>query len=99
MSDLVEVSFFPSEKVVWVRPGVTIVDAGVAAGVEIFTGCARGVCGTDPIRVQSGCEGLEPASDQERGTLERMGLEVGEFRLACSATLRNGPVAVEVGVF
>ena len=98
MSDLVEVSFLPDEKVVWVQPGTTLVAAGDAAGLEIITGCTRGMCGTDTVLVREGVDGLAPPSDDERGTLERMGLS-GEYRLACSATVRQGPVVVELGSF
>ena len=98
MSDLVEVSFVPDEKVVWVRPGATLVEAGTAAGIEIVTGCTQGMCGTDPVLIREGGECLEAAGDDERGTLDRMGLD-GCYRLACSAKLASGRVVVELGTF
>ncbi len=98
MSDLVEVSFLPDEKVVWVQPGTTLVAAGDAAGLEIVTGCTRGMCGTDPVRVCDGSDRLAPPGDDEKGTLERMGLPP-EYRLACSATVRQGPIVIELGSF
>lgn len=98
MSDLIEVTFLPADKTAWVQSGANLVDAGAAAGLEIVTGCTRGVCGTDPVLIRSGAEGLVPPSDDERATLERMG--IGEaYRLACSAKLAAGPVVVELGAF
>ncbi len=55
------------------------------------------MCGTDPVRVLQGVEGLVPAEDHERGTLERMGLEEG-YRLCCSARVTDGAACVEVEV-
>ena len=73
-------------------------DEAEAAGVEIVTGCTRGMCGTDPVRIRAGLDGLSPAAEHERGTLDRMGLP-GEFRLACSATVVSGPILIETGAF
>lgn len=93
---LVEVQFEPVGKVVFVSPGTTLLAASSAAGVEIACGCRRGMCGTDAVKVSG--EGLEPPTDPERSTLERMGLEPG-FRLSCSARVRTGVVTVRLGEF
>lgn len=96
--DLVEVQFEPVGKVVLVAPGTTLLAASQAAGVEIMTGCGRGMCGTDAICVTAGAEGLAPASEPECSTLERMGLEPA-FRLSCSARVQRGVVRVQLGAF
>lgn len=98
MADLVEVTFLPDDKTAWIRPGANLVDAGAAAGVEIVTGCTVGMCGTDPVFVKRGVEGLAPPSDDERATLDRMGL-ASEYRLACSAAVQSGPIVIELGTF
>ncbi len=98
MVDLVEVCFLPAERTAWVRSGMTLVEAGAAAGVEIVTGCTRGMCGTDPVRVLGGADGLEPPAAHERATLERMGLGT-DFRLACSARVTRGRVEIETDAF
>lgn len=98
MSTLVEVRFTPDDRTAWVRAGATLLEAGEAAGVDIVTGCTRGMCGTDAVRVVSGVDHCEPPAVAERGTLERMGLGP-DWRLACSARLRAGPVQVELGAF
>lgn len=92
--DLVEVSFGFAEKVVFVQPGTTLLAAAEMAGVEILTGCTRGMCGTDAVRVATaGPDTLQPPEDHEAGTLARMGLGA-DCRLACSAKVRSGRVEV-----
>lgn len=92
--DLVEVSFRGAGKAVFVQPGTTLLAAAEMAGVEILTGCTRGMCGTDAVRVAVvDGETLEPPADHEAGTLARMGLGP-DCRLACSARVRAGRVEV-----
>ena len=84
--------------VVMVQPGTTLLAASVAANVDIATGCRRGMCGTDALRVTAAAGCLEPPAPHEQGTLDRMGLAAGH-RLCCSARLIRGPVRVLVGDF
>ena len=92
--DLVEVSFKADGKTVFVQPGTTLLAAAEMAGVEILTGCTRGMCGTDAVRVRlDAADSLEVPSDHEAGTLARMGLG-SDCRLACSAKVQSGRVAV-----
>ncbi|MCA8948784.1 MAG: (2Fe-2S)-binding protein [Planctomycetes bacterium] len=95
--DLVEVSFRAAGKVVFVQPGTTLLAAAAMAGVEILTGCTRGMCGTDAVRLAAsageGVAALEPPSDDEAGTLARMGLG-SDCRLACSARVAAGRIEV-----
>jgi ferredoxin len=95
--NLVEVQFEPAGKIVFVRPGTTLLAASEAAGVEIACGCCRGMCGTDPVRAEPQ-DALAPPTDPERSTLERMGLDPA-FRLSCSARVERGVVKVELGRF
>ena len=98
MDGLCEVRFEPPGRTVWVQPGTTILAAAAAAGVEIVTGCTRGMCGTDPVRITQGLAALEPATGDERATLERMGLSA-DYRLSCSAKLRWGVVVVGLDTY
>ncbi len=95
---LVEVCFDPGGHLVWVAPETTVLAAATAAGVEIATGCTRGQCGTDAVRVVEGEAGLRPAAPGERGTLDRMGLSA-DFRLACSAVIERGPLRIDIDAF
>ena len=92
--NLVEVRFPAAGTFVCVPPGTTLLAAAGLAGVEILTGCTRGMCGTDAVRVEPDpADALEPPGATELGTLERMGVPAG-CRLACSARVRAGAVAV-----
>jgi ferredoxin len=98
LAGLVEVWFAPAGKVAFVAPGTTVLAASRAAGLAIATGCTRGMCGTDVVRIVEGAAGLRPPEPPERGTLERMGL-APEYRLSCSARLERGCVRVETRGF
>jgi ferredoxin len=92
--DLVEVRFPAAGTFVCVPAGTTLLAAAATAGVELATGCRRGMCGTDAVRVDvDRADALEPPGAAELGTLQRMGLAAG-CRLACSARVRAGVVVV-----
>ncbi|MFN8469352.1 MAG: FAD-dependent oxidoreductase [Caldilineaceae bacterium] len=61
-------------------------------GLEIEAGCRMGLCGADPICVLKGMENLSKCGDDERTTLERLGL-APNTRMACMARVR-GDVSV-----
>lgn len=92
--DLVEVHFAGAGKTVFVRPGTTLLAAAGLAGVDVLTGCTRGMCGTDAARVVvDPADALAVPVEPERGTLDRMGLAAG-CRLLCSARVQRGRVEV-----
>jgi ferredoxin len=92
--DLVEVRFPAAGTFVCVPPGTTLLAAAELAGVEVLTGCTRGMCGTDAVSVEvDRPDALEPPGESELGTLQRMGLPATS-RLACSARVRAGSVVV-----
>lgn len=92
--DLVEVRFVGPDKTVFVQPGTTLLAAAELAGVDVMTGCTRGMCGTDAATVVGDRpDALHDAAEPERGTLDRMGLGDG-CRLLCSAKVRCGRVEV-----
>lgn len=98
VAGMVEVRLLPEEAVVLVRPGTTLLEAFRLCGRDVATGCERGMCGTDAVRIAEGADNLAAPADHEQGTLERMGLEDG-FRLSCSARVVAGTVRVETGAF
>lgn len=76
--------------------GETVCTIAERAGIAIVAECHAGICGSDPVRVLSGSEHLNPVGDDERGTLEDIcGLTPGECRLACMAK-PNGAVELEI---
>lgn len=72
----------------------TIAAAARQVGISLPEGCGTGLCGCDPVYVMSGAEGLAPPGEQERSTLERLGLP-SHARLAC-ATRVIGDVVVSL---
>jgi pSer/pThr/pTyr-binding forkhead associated (FHA) protein/thioredoxin reductase/ferredoxin len=77
------------------RPGQTICDGAEQQGIDLNAECHSGICGSDPIRILSGGEHLNPLGDEEADTLEDIcGLEPGPCRLACMVKA-SGPVVVE----
>jgi pSer/pThr/pTyr-binding forkhead associated (FHA) protein len=81
---------FTSEK------GKTICDIAEKNGLKIVAECHAGICGSDPIRILSGRQNLNPVTAEEKGTLEDIcGLSPGECRLACMAK-PTGPVEVDI---
>lgn len=92
--DLVEVCFVGHGKTVFVQPGTTVLAAAELAGVDVLTGCTRGMCGTDAARVTGDRPGaLAEPGEPERSTLLRMGVAPG-CRLLCSARVACGRVEV-----
>jgi nitrite reductase (NADH) large subunit len=63
-------------------------------GSLIEAGCRMGVCGADPVAIREGMENLSPIGDDERSTLDRLGL-APNTRMACCARV-DGPVCVSV---
>ena len=92
--DLVEVHFAAAGKTVFVQPGTTLLAAAGLAGVDVMTGCTRGMCGTDAARVVvDGPDALEAPAEPERSTMARMGV-AADCRLLCSARVRRGRIEV-----
>jgi NADPH-dependent 2,4-dienoyl-CoA reductase/sulfur reductase-like enzyme/ferredoxin len=89
-----EVSFEPEGKRVVAKPGMTLLEAAEAGGLPIESGCRMGVCGADPVCVSDGMENLSAISDDERSTLDRLGL-AENTRMACCARVQ-GPVTMKL---
>ena len=89
-----EVTFEPQGRNVVAKPGMTLLEAAEAGGLPIESGCRMGMCGADPVCVKDGMENLSAISDEERSTLERLGL-APNTRLACCARVQ-GPVTMSL---
>ena len=86
------------------RPDQTLLEAIEGAGIAIESGCRMGLCGADPIAIVSGGDSLPPPSASERSTLQRIGRDGGNARLACCCrtsaplTIDTDPRAAELTV-
>ena len=78
------------------KPGQTICDVAEDSGVAMKADCHKGICGSDPVRIVSGQEHLDPMTDEERDTLEDIcAVDPATHRLACRAR-PTGPVVVQI---
>ena len=78
------------------KPGQTLCDVAETSGVRMKADCHKGICGSDPVRILSGQDHLDPMTDEERDTLEDIcAVDPATHRLACRAR-PTGPVVVEV---
>ena len=78
------------------QPGQTICEVAESNGVALTADCHKGICGSDPVRILSGHEHLDPITDEERDTLDDIcAVDPSTHRLACRAR-PTGPVVVEI---
>lgn len=89
-----EVTILPDEQRIAVAPGSTLLEIVEKHGLPIEAGCRMGMCGSDPVCVVSGGEHLSAMGDEERATLERLGL-ADTTRMACSARI-SGSVSISL---
>lgn len=90
------VTFKHVGKIIAFSKGQSVCEVAEKNGVKISAECHSGICGSDPIRILSGREHLNPLGDDEKGTLEDIcGVPPGECRLACMVK-PSGAVEVEI---
>ena len=89
-----EVHFVPEDKVVAAKDGLSLLEIAESNGMTIESGCRMGICGADPVAIKDGMECLSGISDDEKATLERLGL-APNTRMACCARVQ-GPVTVSL---
>lgn len=89
-----EVTIMPDEHRIAAVAGSTLLELVERHGVPIEAGCRMGMCGSDPVCVVDGAEHLSPAGDEERATIERLGL-AGTTRMACCARV-SGAVTISL---
>jgi NADPH-dependent 2,4-dienoyl-CoA reductase/sulfur reductase-like enzyme/ferredoxin len=89
-----EIVFMPDETRAPLNAGQTLLEIAENANQPIEAGCRMGVCGADPILVLDGMENLNPIGNDEKNTLERLGLGAN-CRLACMCRAK-GPVTLSL---
>ena len=91
-----EVTFKNAGSTIVFTKGQTVCEIAEKNGVKIMAECHAGICGSDPVRILSGAENINPLGDEEQGTLEDIcGVPAGECRLACMVR-PTGSVEVEI---
>jgi nitrite reductase (NADH) large subunit len=89
-----EITFLPDDRRIVAEAGLTLLEVAESNGLQIEAGCRMGVCGADPVAIVSGMDNLSEIGDDERATLERLGL-AENTRMACCCRLK-GPVSVSL---
>jgi nitrite reductase (NADH) large subunit len=84
-----EVLFVPQDMRVAIAPGATLLEVAEDNDLQIEAGCRMGMCGADPIGIVDGMASLTPLGDDERKTIERLGLSPDNTRMACCARVQG----------
>lgn len=87
----------PEGAVIEAEPGVTVIDAALANGIEIEHACEKScACTTCHVIVREGFDSLNEADDTEEDMLDKAwGLEP-ESRLSCQAVVGDIDLVVEI---
>lgn len=87
----------PEGKVVEAEPGVTVLDAAWANGIEIEHACEKScACTTCHVVVREGFDSMEESDELEDDMLDKAwGLEP-ESRLSCQAVVADEDLVVEI---
>jgi nitrite reductase (NADH) large subunit len=75
-----------------VGKGQTLLSGMLAAKLSVVASCRAGLCGSDAVWIIQGGHNLVPATDDEKATIKRLGLN-GDVRLACQC-FAEGPVII-----
>ena len=78
----------PTGERITVEKNRTLLEICERHNLPIEAGCRMGLCGADPVCVHDGMEHLSKIGNDERTTLERLGL-APNTRLACMARVRG----------
>lgn len=92
-----QVTFVPEEKTAHVLCGLTLLEAGEKAGIDLEAGCMSCTCGTCVVEVLSGMDHLEAPAAEELDVLDQWNKDPDRFRLACCTRVRGGDVRVRHG--
>lgn len=87
----------PEGNIIHVQPGVSVLEAALANGIELEHACEKScACTTCHIIVREGYRSLDPASEIEEDLLDKAwGLEP-ESRLGCQAIVKDRDLVVEI---
>jgi 2Fe-2S ferredoxin len=87
----------PDGAVIEAEPGMTIIDAAQANGIDIEHACEKScACTTCHVIIREGFDSLAEASDDEEDLLDKAwGLEP-ESRLSCQAVVGKEDMVIEI---
>jgi 2Fe-2S ferredoxin len=87
----------PDGAVIEAEPGITVLDAALANGIDIEHACEKScACTTCHVIVREGFDSLDEADETEEDMLDKAwGLEP-ESRLSCQAVVADQDLVVEI---
>ena len=91
-----KVTLLPNRETADIPEGTLLLDAGEKAGVEMEAGCFNCSCGTCAVRIDSGMENLEPATDEELNVLDQWNKDPDQYRLTCCVRIVKGEVVMRL---
>lgn len=93
-----KVTVLPANVSTVVEPGVLLLDAGEAAGVEMEAGCFNCACGTCVVDVVSGMENLDEPTPEELDVLDQWNKDPEKQRLTCCVKVKGpGDIVIKAG--
>jgi len=90
-----KVTFTNTGQTVQTDDGGSLQEVAQVEGWPIPFGCENGICGTCLVTIGQGKENLNKVEEIEAQTLEAMGMDDGEHRLACQCQVSGGDVTIE----
>ncbi len=66
-----------------------------AEGWDIPYACENGICGTCIVKITQGKEHLAEMEEQEKQTLQALGVDDGDHRLACQCKMMDGDIEIQ----
>lgn len=89
-----KIKFKNTGEEVEVEAGASLMEVSRNKSWPIAFGCEDGVCGTCIVKVIEGGENLGKVEEHEKQTLDMMGMDDGQYRLACQCRI-NGDATIE----
>ncbi len=90
-----KITILPQGASAEVEPGLTLLQAGEKAGVEMEAGCFNCSCGTCVAEVVRGMENLDAPTAEELDVLDQWNKDPEKYRLTCCVKLLSGEVVLK----
>jgi ferredoxin len=92
-----KIIILPQQVAAEVDSGVTLLEAGEKAGVEMEAGCFNCSCGTCVAEVVQGMANLSEPTAEELDVLDQWNKDPDKYRLTCCVRLIQGEVTLRAG--
>lgn len=87
----------PEGAIIEAETGQTVIDAALAAGIEIEHACEMScACSTCHVHVREGFDSLEPSSELEDDFLDKAWGVDADSRLSCQTVVETEDIVIEI---